>query len=44
MKHIHNTKKRMPFILPMNEARGWIEPDLTKTEIKAACSHSMRSS
>jgi putative SOS response-associated peptidase YedK len=25
---------RMPFILPMEEARGWIEPDLTKAEIK----------
>jgi putative SOS response-associated peptidase YedK len=34
MEYIHNTKKRMPFILPMEEARGWIEPDLTKAEIK----------
>jgi hypothetical protein len=31
---LHESKMRMPFILPMEEARGWIEPDLTKAEIK----------
>ncbi|GAB3318390.1 SOS response-associated peptidase [Larkinella ripae] len=34
MEYIHNTKKRMPFVLPLDAAREWIKPDLTKTQIK----------
>jgi putative SOS response-associated peptidase YedK len=34
MEYIHNTKKRMPLMLSHEEERRWIDPELTKTEIK----------
>ncbi|GAB3927753.1 SOS response-associated peptidase [Larkinella terrae] len=34
MEYIHNTKKRMPFVLPLEHASAWLKPELTKTEIK----------
>lgn len=34
MEYIHNTKKRMPLMLSHEEERRWINPELTKTEIK----------
>ncbi|MGM9512396.1 SOS response-associated peptidase [Larkinella sp. GY13] len=34
MEYIHNTKKRMPLMLSHEEQRRWIDPELTKAEIK----------
>lgn len=34
MEYIHNTKKRMPLMLTHEEERRWIDPNLTKSEIK----------
>ncbi|GAB3902071.1 SOS response-associated peptidase [Larkinella knui] len=34
MEYIHNTKKRMPLMLSRQEERRWLDPELTKTEIK----------
>ncbi|WP_421830908.1 SOS response-associated peptidase [Larkinella sp.] len=34
MEYIHNTKKRMPLILSREEERRWLDPDLTKAEIR----------
>lgn len=34
MEYIHNTKKRMPLILSRVEERRWLDPELTKAEIK----------
>ncbi|RRB06956.1 SOS response-associated peptidase [Larkinella rosea] len=34
MEYIHNTKKRMPLMLTHEEERRWIDPTLTKSEIK----------
>ena len=34
MEYIHNTKKRMPLILSREEERRWLDPELTKAEIK----------
>ncbi|GAB3278707.1 SOS response-associated peptidase [Larkinella harenae] len=34
MEYIHNTKKRMPLMLTHEEERRWIDPELTKTEIR----------
>ena len=34
MEMIHNTKKRMPVILPRKLERHWIEPDITNEELK----------
>jgi putative SOS response-associated peptidase YedK len=34
MEYIHNTKKRMPLIISREEIDRWIDPNLTKTEIK----------
>jgi putative SOS response-associated peptidase YedK len=33
MEKIHNTKKRMPVILPIDKERLWIKGDLTKEEV-----------
>lgn len=33
MEKIHNTKKRMPFIIPENDEMKWINPDLNTNEI-----------
>jgi putative SOS response-associated peptidase YedK len=35
MANIHNSKKRMPVILPESEEKNWLNPDLTNTEIKS---------
>jgi putative SOS response-associated peptidase YedK len=32
---IHNTKKRMPVILPKSQEWKWLEPDLSETEVRA---------
>ena len=34
MADIHNTKKRMPVILPQSLEKEWLNPDLTKKEIE----------
>ncbi|RCR68940.1 SOS response-associated peptidase [Larkinella punicea] len=34
MAYIHNTKKRMPLILNREEERRWLDPELTKAEIR----------
>ena len=34
MEYIHNTKERMPLMLSHQEQRRWIDPELTKAEIK----------
>lgn len=34
MEYIHNTKKRMPLVFTPDEQRRWIDPSLTKAEIK----------
>ncbi|KAA9356619.1 SOS response-associated peptidase [Larkinella humicola] len=34
MEYIHNTKKRMPLILNREEERRWLDPELTRAEIK----------
>ncbi|MGM9509009.1 SOS response-associated peptidase [Larkinella sp. GY13] len=34
MEYIHNTKKRMPLMLSHEEQHRWIDPELTKAEIK----------
>jgi putative SOS response-associated peptidase YedK len=36
MADIHNTKKRMPIILPEKEEKNWLKPGLEKNEIKSA--------
>jgi putative SOS response-associated peptidase YedK len=36
MNQIHNTKKRMPLVLPKNKMMEWISPSLTKEQITAA--------
>jgi putative SOS response-associated peptidase YedK len=35
MSIIHNNKKRMPLIIPNNLIDAWLEPNLTKQEIKS---------
>ena len=35
MGAIHNTKKRMPLVLDMAQAKNWLSPTLQKEEIKA---------
>jgi len=34
MAEIHNTKKRMPLILPRNTETNWLQPNLTEADIK----------
>jgi putative SOS response-associated peptidase YedK len=35
MVQIHNTKKRMPAILPMENEKKWIDNNLKKTDIES---------
>ena len=35
MAHIHNTKKRMPLILPQQYEKEWVKPDINEQEIKS---------
>jgi putative SOS response-associated peptidase YedK len=37
MEKIHNSKKRMPVILPTGLEREWINPNLTKPDVLALC-------
>jgi len=37
MEKIHNSKKRMPVILPMAYERDWLNPNLSKEDILALC-------
>ncbi len=37
MARIHNTKKRMPVILPTEVEEAWLNPDLTEADIRALC-------
>jgi putative SOS response-associated peptidase YedK len=34
MAQIHNTKKRMPVILPLDNEKKWIDNNLKKTDIE----------
>jgi len=35
MAHIHNTKKRMPLILPQQNEKDWVKPDISEQQIKS---------
>ena len=35
MAHIHNTKKRMPLILPRQQEKEWVKPDINEQQIKS---------
>jgi len=35
MAHIHNTKKRMPLILPQQYEKDWVKPDINEQQIKS---------
>ncbi|MFM7327808.1 MAG: SOS response-associated peptidase family protein, partial [Bacteroidota bacterium] len=37
MEKIHNSKKRMPVILPAAYERDWLNPHLTKDDVLALC-------
>jgi putative SOS response-associated peptidase YedK len=37
MDKIHNTKKRMPVIIPRNYEKDWLNPNLTKDDVLALC-------
>lgn len=37
MAEIHNSKKRMPVILPREYERDWLNPNLTKDDVLALC-------
>ena len=37
MSRIHNSKKRMPVILPAEYERDWLNPTLTKDDVLALC-------
>ena len=37
MEKIHNSKKRMPVILPAEYERDWLNPNLTKEDVLALC-------
>ena len=37
MEKIHNSKKRMPVILPKQYERDWLNPNLTKDDVLALC-------
>ncbi len=37
MAEIHNTKKRMPVIIPREFERDWLNPTLTKDDVLALC-------
>jgi putative SOS response-associated peptidase YedK len=37
MREIHNSKKRMPVIIPREYERDWLNPNLTKEDVLAFC-------
>ena len=37
MSTIHNSKKRMPVILPREYEKDWLNPNLTKDDVLALC-------
>jgi len=37
MSQIHNSKKRMPVIVPKHYEKDWLNPNLTEDDIKAFC-------
>ena len=37
MAEIHNTKKRMPVIIPKEYEKDWLNPNLTEEDVKALC-------
>lgn len=37
MEKIHNTKKRMPVIIPRQYERDWLNPNLTREDVLALC-------
>ena len=37
MEQVHNQKKRMPVILPMEAEETWLDPSLTKEQVLALC-------
>ncbi|HNP07381.1 MAG TPA: SOS response-associated peptidase [Cyclobacteriaceae bacterium] len=37
MEKIHNSKKRMPVILPMEHEKDWLNPNLTKEDVLELC-------
>lgn len=37
MAHIHNSKQRMPVIIPEAQWESWLSPDLTPAEVKQLC-------
>jgi putative SOS response-associated peptidase YedK len=43
MEQVHNTKKRMPVILPPEEAYQWIQPNLTENQISRLAHYSLDS-
>jgi putative SOS response-associated peptidase YedK len=43
MQEVHNSKKRMPTILPENQAYRWIMEDLTEPQIKELASYQLSS-
>lgn len=37
MEKIHNSKKRMPVILPREYEKDWLNPNLTREDVLALC-------
>jgi putative SOS response-associated peptidase YedK len=37
MAHIHNSKQRMPVIIPEAQWKAWLSPDLSPSEVKQLC-------
>lgn len=37
MQEIHNSKKRMPVIIPRDYEKDWLNPNLTKEDVLALC-------
>lgn len=37
MEKVHNSKKRMPVIIPKEHEKRWLDPNLTKDEVMALC-------
>lgn len=37
MEEIHNSKKRMPVVLPLQYEKDWLNPTLTKDDVLALC-------
>lgn len=37
MEKVHNSKKRMPVIIPRQYEQDWLNPNLTKEDVMALC-------